>query len=56
MTSPAADKEANAQETVQPAFPFLDLGAQFSSIRDEVMAAVTRVLESQQFILGEARR
>ena len=37
---------------VQPAFEFLDLKAQFAAIRDEVMAAVTRVLESQQFILG----
>src|SRR5215469_18424914 len=37
---------------VQPAFDFLDLKMQFAGIRDEVMAAVTRVLESQQFILG----
>jgi dTDP-4-amino-4,6-dideoxygalactose transaminase len=34
-------------------FPFLDLKAQFAAIRDEVMAAVTRVMESQQFILGK---
>ena len=33
-------------------FPFLDLKAQFATIRDEVMAAVNRVLESQQFIMG----
>jgi dTDP-4-amino-4,6-dideoxygalactose transaminase len=33
-------------------FPFLDLKAQFALIRDEVMAAVERVMESQQFILG----
>ncbi len=33
-------------------FPFLDLRAQFASIREEVMAAVARVLESQHFILG----
>lgn len=32
--------------------PLLDLHSQFESIRDEVMAAVTRVFESQQFILG----
>lgn len=36
----------------QPAFDFLDLRAQYAAIRDEVMAAVTRVMESQQFILG----
>jgi dTDP-4-amino-4,6-dideoxygalactose transaminase len=32
--------------------PFLDLKAQFVEIRDEVMGAVSRVLESQHFILG----
>jgi dTDP-4-amino-4,6-dideoxygalactose transaminase len=37
---------------VQQAFDFLDLRAQFASIREEVMAAVTRVFESQYFILG----
>jgi dTDP-4-amino-4,6-dideoxygalactose transaminase len=42
----------NAAETVKPAFDFLDLKAQFATIRDEVMAAVVRVMESQQFILG----
>jgi dTDP-4-amino-4,6-dideoxygalactose transaminase len=36
----------------QPAFDFLDLRVQYAAIRDEVMAAVTRVMESQQFILG----
>jgi dTDP-4-amino-4,6-dideoxygalactose transaminase len=35
-----------------PQFPFLDLKAQFASIRAEVTAAVVRVLESQYFILG----
>lgn len=33
-------------------FPFLDLKAQFSEIRDEVIAAVTRVMDAQSFILG----
>jgi dTDP-4-amino-4,6-dideoxygalactose transaminase len=32
--------------------PLLDLRAQFQTIRGEVMAAVERVFESQQFILG----
>jgi len=36
----------------KPAFDFLDLRAQFACIREEVMAAVTRVFESQYFILG----
>jgi dTDP-4-amino-4,6-dideoxygalactose transaminase len=33
-------------------FPFLDLQGQFSAIREEVVEAVQRVLESQHFILG----
>ena len=33
-------------------FPFLDLKAQYSGIRDEVIDAVVRVLDSQHFILG----
>jgi len=32
--------------------PFLDLKAQFATIREEILQAVTRTLESQQFILG----
>lgn len=34
-------------------FPFLDLKLQFRGIREEVMQAVERVLESQNFILGD---
>lgn len=34
-------------------FPFIDLRAEFASLRGELMAAVTRVFESQHFILGE---
>lgn len=34
-------------------FDFLDLKAQFGEIRGEVLAAVTRVMESQIFILGK---
>src|SRR5215472_5679687 len=33
-------------------FDFLDLKAQFATIREEVMEAVTRVMDSQHFILG----
>ncbi|HXI19506.1 MAG TPA: aminotransferase class I/II-fold pyridoxal phosphate-dependent enzyme, partial [Gemmatimonadales bacterium] len=33
--------------------PLLDLTAQFATIRDEVMPALLRVIERQQFILGE---
>ena len=34
--------------------PFLDLKAQYSGIRDEVNAAILKVLESTQFVLGDA--
>lgn len=37
---------------VQPQFPFLDLRAQYRTIKREIDAAVQRVLESQHFILG----
>ncbi|MBV8882592.1 MAG: DegT/DnrJ/EryC1/StrS family aminotransferase, partial [Chroococcidiopsidaceae cyanobacterium CP_BM_RX_35] len=33
--------------------PFVDLKAQYVSIKDEINAAVSKVLESTQFILGE---
>jgi dTDP-4-amino-4,6-dideoxygalactose transaminase len=32
--------------------PFVDLKAQYASIKDEVNAAIQRVLESCQFTLG----
>ena len=34
------------------AFPFLDLKAQFATIRDEVTEAISRVMASQHFIMG----
>ena len=42
-----------SSQCVEPLFPFLDLKAQFDGIRDEVMEAVSRVLEEQRFILGQ---
>jgi dTDP-4-amino-4,6-dideoxygalactose transaminase len=47
--------QSESAVSADPSFanvPFLDLKAQFGEIRDEVLDAVTRVLESQQFILG----
>jgi dTDP-4-amino-4,6-dideoxygalactose transaminase len=38
---------------VQKQVPLLNLRAQHKSIRDEVLAAITRVVDSQKFILGE---
>jgi dTDP-4-amino-4,6-dideoxygalactose transaminase len=46
--TPAVSAVAKGKST----FPFLDLAAQFAEIRTEVMAAITRVMESQHFILG----
>jgi dTDP-4-amino-4,6-dideoxygalactose transaminase len=37
---------------VAPLFPFLDLAAQFRTIREEVLAAAGEIFESQHFILG----
>jgi dTDP-4-amino-4,6-dideoxygalactose transaminase len=36
--------------------PFLDFAAQTAPIRDEILAAITRVVDSQKFILGEEVR
>jgi len=36
---------------IQP-FPFLDLKAQYRAIQPEIDAAIRRVMDSQQFILG----
>ena len=49
MSSPAKRAE---NSPASPRFDFLDLRAQFSTIRDEVMQAVAQVFESQHFILG----
>lgn len=42
----------NDQYTTNQAIPLLDLKAQYASIREEIDAAILRVVESQQFILG----
>jgi dTDP-4-amino-4,6-dideoxygalactose transaminase len=47
-----ATRTIASAEGSQSPLPFLDLKAQFTSIRKELMAAVESVLESQQFILG----
>ncbi len=46
------DFPVTATKAPADSFDFLDLRAQFATIREEVLAAVTRVLESQHFILG----
>src|ERR1700733_15198531 len=54
-SSPTAKPKTAAlpQEPLPPVCDFLDLKAQFATIREEVMDAVTRVMESQLFILGK---
>ena len=37
-----------------PSVPLLDLVAQYASIRDDVLPAMMRVIEAQQFIMGPA--
>jgi dTDP-4-amino-4,6-dideoxygalactose transaminase len=50
----ATNVVASRPETakVPPLFPFLDLRAQFEGIREEVMDAIARTMQSQRFILG----
>lgn len=49
--SPKIEISAIENSKPQP-LPFLDLKAQFAGIREEVMAAISVVMESQTFILG----
>lgn len=51
----AQSTQSVAQESAalpEPPFPFLDLKAEFAATREEVLAAVEKVLTSQHFILG----
>lgn len=56
--SPSASGRAKGSPSnVLPSpIEFLDLKAQFVAIRDEVMAAIAQVMESQHFILGKEVR
>jgi dTDP-4-amino-4,6-dideoxygalactose transaminase len=42
----------DATKSVTTAIPLLDLQAQYAPIRDEIVAAVTRVCDSQRYIMG----
>jgi dTDP-4-amino-4,6-dideoxygalactose transaminase len=46
------DSSTTTAKASTSSFDFLDLRAQFATIREEVLTAVNRVLESQHFILG----
>lgn len=49
LAAPSKGKDLRSDENM---VPYLDLRAQFEGIREDVMRAVSRVMESQQFILG----
>jgi dTDP-4-amino-4,6-dideoxygalactose transaminase len=55
-SSPRDHAGSSTAATISPLCDFLDLKAQFAAIREEVMQAVTRVMESQLFILGHEVR
>jgi dTDP-4-amino-4,6-dideoxygalactose transaminase len=42
----------DATKSVTTAIPLLDLHAQYAPLRDEIVAAVTRVCDSQRYIMG----
>ena len=44
------------QATKQMKVPLLDLHGQYQGLREELLAAVTRVMDSQRFVLGEDAR
>jgi dTDP-4-amino-4,6-dideoxygalactose transaminase len=50
--SVASKESAKTAQPIKMAFDFLDLKTQYATIRDDVMAAITRVMDSQHFILG----
>jgi len=52
MTSTTVKRNSTPALPIKPMIPFLDLKAQFATIREEVVEAIHRVLESQYFILG----
>ena len=46
------DEKASTRESSRLKVPLLDLGAQYQYLKDEIQAAMGRVVESQHFILG----
>src|SRR5260370_6040397 len=51
-TTPQKTARNAAPQTVPLAVPLLDLRRQYDGIREDVLAAIARVCESQSFILG----
>jgi len=52
VSKPREGGNIAAEQAENRSFPFLDLRAQFSQIKEEITEAIDRVLRSQQFILG----
>jgi dTDP-4-amino-4,6-dideoxygalactose transaminase len=50
--SPRETSEVTTQKTVPESVPLLDLRRQYDGIREEILGAITRVCDSQIFILG----
>ena len=46
-------KALSSDQTTPEPIPFIDLKAQFQTIREETLEAVQRVFENQSFILGD---
>ena len=53
MNAVLLDNPLSKVTEIPPAFPYLDLQAQFFTIREEVLDAITHVMESQHFIMGK---
>ena len=43
---------ADATKSAATMIPLLDLHAQYAPLRDKILAAVTRVCDSQRYIMG----
>lgn len=52
MTTSAASSDSELMKSNVTNVPLLDLHAQYEGLREEMRAAIDRVMESQQFILG----
>lgn len=52
MEATVRARESAVPKAVPTLFPYLDLQKQFATIREEVLDAITHVMESQHFILG----
>lgn len=52
MKSSTSSASSSASNTSHQPVPLLDLRRQYDGIRDEVLAAITRVCDSQSFVLG----